>query len=240
MGFSDIIYRYKKTIQTDGNSERNELTNSIKDNFTNSFDQNPSFKIVQLQNRDTEEYSDFDAHVFSWKTSGRDIVSDDFKRIVLKDYDQSVLMGDVFYFDSLYWLTVEKRAINNVIPSYGIQQCNNTLNFEISATPYSYPCIVLDKSSRYSEGFKFHQYLSLEDNQIMVIVINNDYTNSLDLNKRFIFSGEYAYELTKKNGLTCDGLLYLTMVVDEKSSNDDLDNNLPDDTDYTTPNNKWI
>ena len=239
MSFSNIVSRYKKTIRTDGSNERNELIYSIKDNFTNSFDQNPSFKVVQLQDRVTGLYSNFAAHIFSWK-SGSNIVSDDYKKLVLKDYDQSVVISDMFYFDSAYWLVVDVKAIESVIPSYGIQQCDNTLKWEANGTTYSYPCIIIDKSSQTSDGIVFNRYITLEDNQVLVIVKNDEYSNALALNQRFVFSEEYVYELTRKAGLTGGGLLYLTMVVDELDSDDDLVNNLPDASTPVIPDDFYI
>jgi hypothetical protein len=166
------------------------------------------------------------------------------KRILMKS-EETIAVGDtitVTDWGNSDWLCTNRDPDDDIYNAGIIEKCNNTLNFSVASTPYSYPCIILDKSSQYSSGTDIKEYLVLQEGQVMVIVSEDDYTNTIEENDRFIFNNKRAFELTRINDLTQpqSGLLYLTMVVDEKSSNDDLDNNLPDDDEPTIPDDHYI
>jgi hypothetical protein len=163
------------------------------------------------------------------------------KRILMKP-TEDISVGDLITvtdWDSSNWLCTN-RDPDDVVRSAGIiQKTNNILTFEISDVSYEYNCILIDKTSG---ALDINKYLVLEDGQILVIVKKDSYTETLVLDQRFVFNNKYIYYLTKINELTQSqsGLFYFTMKISEKSTDDDLDNNLPDDTVISIPDDSYI
>ncbi|MFW5889667.1 MAG: hypothetical protein ACOCUD_04745, partial [Bacillota bacterium] len=226
MGFKDTVSLYKKTIRTDGSNERNELIYSIKDNFINSFDQNPSFKVVQLNE------GNYDAHVFSWKD-----MTDDLKKIILKDYSASVSKGDLFNFDGYDWMVIDGMIVNKIIPIYGIQRCNHTLKWlNEEGSEKSSLCIIKDYKFTSSNTVSESEYIRVGDGVKYITLPYNSDTQEIKRDKRFII-GDKAYRTIEYDYITKDGLYFLTLEEHQiNESTDDLENSIANayrNTDYS-------
>jgi hypothetical protein len=130
------------------------------------------------------------------------------------------------------WLVVTDVDSNGLTKLSKILKCNNTFKWQTPTGEIKeYPCIIQDKTSVYSSGIEENKYLSLADDQILIIVQSNDDTKQLQINKRFIFNhSKYeVYELTKIQTLIQNGLLYLTMTKSQyNETSDNLDDNIAD------------
>ena len=226
---------YKSRIDMYGYKTKSGMVDYMNNSISDEFEMNPSYYLV-LKNS---------TNANCWVVDESAINKNPNKKRIIMKPDEDISVGDLITisdWNNSNWLCTNCDPDNEIYNSGIIEKCNNQLNFMIAATPYTYPCIIMDKSSQYSDGTDAKEYLVLVDDQILVIVSEDDYTSTLKPNNRFIFNNKYSFLITKINNLTQTqrGLLYLTMKFVEKSENDDFDNNLPDDTVYTIPDNNWI
>jgi hypothetical protein len=208
-------------------SPANYFIDSKKELIDDQFEYSSSYENVTIKHPSESEYESIGIRIVDENS----INKNPYKKCILSKIDKPIHVGSIINWDSVYWLCTSVEANHNIYYKGNIEKCNNTLNFMVSATPCSSPCIILDKSSLNSSGREAKDYFFLQEGQIMVIVTDNTDTNTLDLDDRFVFNGKYSYKLNKINELTQSqsGLLYLTMEITQRSSEDDLENNLPDD-----------
>lgn len=136
-------------------------------------------------------------------------------KVLCKPNDDKIKNGDTVVWGNKNFLCVGIEE-NDTVQSAGfIQKCNNTLTFQDPNTLeiYTLPCTLQDKTSVYSDGVHQNPYLTLADDQILITVPNNDITNKIATNMRFIFDNDEwcIYKCTKIDKLTQKGLIKFVM-----------------------------
>lgn len=154
-------------------------------------------------------------------------------KVLCKPNDDKIRIGDIVVWGNKNFLCVGIEE-NDTVQSAGfIQKCNNTLTFQDPNTLeiYTLPCTLQDKTSVYSDGIYQNPYLTLADDQILITVPNNDITNKIVTNMRFIFDHDEwcIYKCTKIDKLTQKGLTKFVMKHDTYiKAKDNLELNIAD------------
>ena len=131
------------------------------------------------------------------------------------------------------WLVMNVPDNNKMYEKSILLKCNNILTFQDPniLEIYTLPCILQDKTSVYSDGIYQNPYLTLADDQILITVPNNDITNKIVTNMRFIFDHDEwcIYKCTKIDKLTQKGLIKFVMKHDTYiKAKDNLELNIAD------------
>ena len=154
-------------------------------------------------------------------------------KVLCKPNDDKIKNGDTVVWGNKNFLCVGIEE-NDTVQSAGfIQKCNNTLTFQDPNTLeiHTLPCTLQDKTSVYSDGIYQNPYLTLADDQILITVPNNDITNKIVTNMRFIFDHDEwcIYKCTKIDKLTQKGLIKFVMKHDTYiKAKDNLELNIAD------------
>ncbi len=71
--------------------------------------------------------------------------SDDYKKIIFKDFDKSVRLGAIFRFENNYWIVTSTTSIGTVPTVVNVRRANNTLRWiDENGGKHSYPCVIDD------------------------------------------------------------------------------------------------
>lgn len=117
-----------------------ELQQNINDNV---FDMSTDYVTVKVKDRDTGIYSSLGVRILSVFKESSTIVHDDHKKIVFKDINYNVKLGDIFEFDNFRWMVISTNT-KKVAQSYcSVQRCNMQLRFTAS-TPLTTNIITID------------------------------------------------------------------------------------------------
>jgi len=218
MGDFDL---YRSRMSAYGSTIKEGRTKAIISAITNTFVDSPSYHEIKI--------NDIDRGVQIVDENA--ILKNPNKKRVLCKPDEDINTGDDVLWNSVHWLCTNVDSDKDIYAKGIIEKCNNTLKWQTSTGEIKeYPCIILDKTSVYSDGLEQNKYFTIGDDQILVTVQNNFDTSQLKADKRFIFNQDEncIYELTKIQSLIQNGLLYLTMTKSQKGANDNLDLNLAD------------
>jgi hypothetical protein len=137
------------------------------------------------------------------------------EKLIIAKPSEDINIGDVIYWNSQNWLCIDTDLDKTVYSKGVIKYCNNTLKWQDeNLNVIEMSCILLNKTSIYSDGIDETKYLNLSEDQILVIIPNN--------------SNQAIYKVTKIDFLTQPGLINLTMKKDLLTSNDKVDLNIAD------------
>jgi hypothetical protein len=211
---------YNRVLQL-GNTNAERVKNNMINLISREFSSSPSYHEV-LRNNIPQGIQILDENAITKNPN---------KKRVLCKPEEDINTGDEILWNNQYWLCTNIDSDKEIYPKGIIERCNNTLKWQTSTGEVkSYPCIISDKSSTYSDGTSETKYIILSDDQILITVQNNSDTLQLALDHRFIFnhSKNDIYKLSKVQSLIQEGILYLTMTKDQYGANDRLDLNLAD------------
>lgn len=154
------------------------------------------------------------------------------ENVLLTKPDEKITVGDmVEWHDDTYLCTLVEN--NKTVQHKGIlQRCNGDLKWQDDdGTVHQIPCILVDKTSVYSDGLSKTELMWMGTDQISATVQTNTDTKKIPLNKRFIFTHDAnnIYEVTRSDDILVKGL---TTLVCKKS----LYNNLTDRLDLNLAN----
>lgn len=187
-------------------------------------------------------------------TSALDVLTqtrlgDDFKRILFPDINHTVFVGKKYRFSNNIWIGWNLENIKTLTSSLTVRRCNNVLRWmSVSgSTIYYEPCAIEYEVTGVDNNVSSDD-LVLPNGKIKVYAQQNDRTNTITENRRFIFgntSNWIAYRIVGggiRNYLNADTydnnssrLLELKMEVDYvNESTDDLINGIADRYLYTT------
>jgi hypothetical protein len=118
--------------------------------------------------------------------------NDDYQKIIFKDYDYVVNVGDLFEFDDLKWICTDVSS-TAVTKSCSVQLCNNTLSFysTTDSSLHQIPCIITNKLTIKEDS---SNYLSTVDNQFYLLTRNDAVTQQIKPNDKFKL-GIYNYQI---------------------------------------------
>jgi hypothetical protein len=118
--------------------------------------------------------------------------NDDYQKIIFKDYDYVVSVGDLFVFDNSTWLCTDVGS-TVVSKSCTVQKCNNVLEFysTVDSSLYSIPIIITNKIIIDDEENK---YLTTIDNTIYMMCNSTLITQQIKPDNVFKI-GIYNYKI---------------------------------------------
>lgn len=199
MSFNNLISCYKKKLGADGATIRDEYVNSFQENLLGSFEDNVQYYVVEYKNRVTEVFNNVGCHVFQVKKSGTSELYDDYRKLVLQDFNAVVLLGDIFRFDGYNWMVINTNNIKSLTNDMIVRRVNHALEW-INSTgkEISEDCII-DYNFIYLTSIEDNEkYMRIGDKQYALVLPNNDDTKQFTRDKRFIVDG-LAYRIVDIN-----------------------------------------
>lgn len=167
---------------------------AMQKRLIDSFYKTPSFHEVLINNEIRE------VHIVQGYQGESNLLTKPGEKI---EVGNLVKWQDNFYLCSL----VEN---NKTVNYKGIlKKCNGILKWQdANGFIYEEPCILIDKTSVYSDGLSKTQYMWMGTDQISATVQTNINTKKISSNKRFIFKNDKnnIYEITRSDDMLNEGL----------------------------------
>lgn len=137
----------------------------------------------------SEAYEDLDVRINTVvdSTTGSN-KGDDWRKLTFKDVNKFIQIGQMYYFDSNYWLTTDTHALSGLTTSCTIRRCNNTLRWIANdGSRYSVPCVLdyrIQENRDYSTG---GSKMVNPSGILEILVQRNNKTNLVKSSNRFLF-----------------------------------------------------
>lgn len=194
------FYNSLRKIRTTPDQEwKNDLQALVEEEFENS----PTLQTILHKNTEIQARV---VGVFSKETPTRRI--EDYQKIIFRQPDYSVSIGDIFEFDNSKWLCTDLGS-TPVTKSCMVERCNNTLRLFKNNVLYQVPVIVED----HSMGYKENRYLADPDDNIIVRLPYNDITKDIGRNGIYRLTDYDNYKIISVNRVTEPGLIIIKMKV---------------------------
>ena len=212
MSFSDIVNSYKTRLSIDGLTIRDEYINSLTDSFTDSFDNNVSYKEVSYKKRNELNYTTgIKVHVVQIKKDTEKVALDDFKRIVFKDLDFVCESGDLLQFSGYEWLVVTTNNIDH-IKSCIVMQCSGSFIFTKNHVSYTVPYVLSTSGQGMGLDSDTMKYVSEISNFIFMHITDNSINRLIEISE-VIQIGRRSYRVTTDSDIITNGILIFKLEV---------------------------
>jgi len=212
LSFSDIVNSYKSRLSIDGLTIRDEYINSIKDGFTDSFDNNVNYKEVLYKKRNETNYTTgIKVHVFQVKKDTEKIALDDFKKVVFKDLDFVCESGDLIKFDGYEWLLTSTNNIDH-IKSCVVQQCGGNFVFVNNHVSYTVPYVLSTAGQGMGLDSDVMKYISEISNFVFMRIPDNNSTRLIEIND-IVRLGRRSYKIVADSDIINPGLIIFKLEV---------------------------
>lgn len=188
------------------------------------------------------EFEDIDVHLTHAieKSTGKK-QGDDFREIIFRDLNYTVVLGSCWFFDNCYWIAINLDEYNRVSKNIFVRRCNNVLKYYDKTDGHlvEIPCILEYDAT--SPQPQVTQDIITANNTINLIVQGNEVTRKIFTNQRFIFGGR-PFKVTGFNNYMWKSMLdpeptilYYSLKLDTESPYDDYVNNIAynGDIDYS-------
>lgn len=167
-------------------------------------------------------------------------LGDDFRGIIFQDINHTLGLGKRYRFDNNIWTCIFTDIYKFPTSSATVRRCNNTMNFYVDSKLVNEPCIIDYKPYRPEVDYKSE--VSLQEGRLTVIVQNNQNTKTVYENQRFLFN-QRAYKVgyienylqNNTYDQTSSPLITFYMDINMIAPNDDLTNNIADNSATITP-----
>lgn len=226
MGVYDLYRKQVGSTLTDKQLIECDMTQQIKDNFTKQ----PNYHQVY---RNLETATPYDVLITTGNIKDNSV---GYKNLISYPYDTYIFdNGDYIHMtyggESTTWLltSLDKPSLYEV--KGRIERCNNDLKWiDNYGEVKSYKCVISDVLKE--DRFKDSKNITLPDGFISVEVQGNAFTDTLNINKRFLFNGQ-AWKLRSIMDLVDKNTRTFIMVKDTvNEATDDLINNIADAYEY--------
>ena len=159
-------------------------------------------------------------------------LGDDFKELIFQDMQHAKGMGMRYFFNNNYWITINSDYYHYVTASTIIRRCNNTANWILSNGEVHQEVCNIEYADK-NNTFDQNENIGIPRGDITVTLQYNQYTKLISVDDRLIFNGQafrcrYVDNYLRGETLINDSspLVYLTMIKDNISVEDDLINNV--------------
>lgn len=225
-------------IQTPNNYFRDQQQAAINQNWDCT---SAKYTIKQQVDFGSNTYNDIEVwidYVVGLGSRGT-TNGDDFRQLIFKDIDYQVKRGLYYYFDNNYWITYFSDEYASLSKDAGVRRCNNVMRIvdPENGSIFTIPCVI--DYDMTSPSQQVSSYVITPNNHATVMVQGNSDTLRLfKLNTRYIFGGRPFKLLAYQNTLIDDSiaptptLLYLDLYLDELHAEDDIANQLADNSAY--------
>lgn len=124
-------------------------------------------------------------------------INDDYKKITFSDLNYRPEIGTRYKFDNNIWITFSTDNIKTDTSAVYVRRCNNTINSQDKyGNIHQEPCYI---DYKITENQIFRNYsIDVPSGRIWVQCQLNEHTKDLNVNDRFIFSGD-AYRIRERN-----------------------------------------
>lgn len=120
-------------------------------------------------------------------------LGDDFKDLKFFDLDYDIFMGKRFRFDDSIWIATNTDDYKYTTKSCVVRRCNNVLKYiNNNGDIVEEPCVI-EYALKYSNVY-FNDAVQIPQATISIITQNNNNSNSILINDRFIF-GKQVYKI---------------------------------------------
>ena len=184
--------RYTARMTQYGTTQRERIVNRLKTNLNNKLQDNPSYKSVKLNGKET--------HLII-NTSTKPYYKE-FQSLP----DQKILAGDYVEWADSMWLVLNADSDDEVYTDGNLRQCQHRIYWQKAdgtiVSRYAYT----ENASAYNNGETGNNTITLQSNQFMVYLPYDEETAELDNGKRVHMSRSNAkckpYELTRPDDVT--------------------------------------
>ena len=184
--------RYTARMTQYGTTQRERIVNRLKTNLNNKLQDNPSYKSVKLNGKET--------HLII-NTSTKPYYKE-FQSLP----DQKILAGDYVEWADSMWLVLNADSDDEVYTDGNLRQCQHRIYWQKAdgtiVSRYAYT----ENASAYNNGETGNNTITLQYNQFMVYLPYDEETAELDNGKRVHMSRSNAkckpYELTRPDDVT--------------------------------------
>lgn len=184
--------RYTARMNQYGTTQRERIVNRLKTNLNNKLQDNPSYKSVKLNGKET--------HLII-NTSTKPYYKE-FQSLP----DQKILAGDYVEWADSMWLVLNADSDDEVYTDGNLRQCQHCIYWQKSdgtiVSRYAYT----ENASAYNNGEAGNHTITLQSNQFMVYLPYDEETAELDNGKRVHMSRSNSkckpYELTRPDDVT--------------------------------------
>ena len=184
--------RYTARMTQYGTTQRERIVNRLKTNLNNKLQDNPSYKSVKLNGKET--------HLII-NTSTKPYYKE-FQSLP----DQKILAGDYVEWADSMWLVLNADSDDEVYTDGNLRQCQHRIYWQKADGTIISRYAYTENASSYSNGETGNNTITLESNQFMVYLPYDEETAELDNGKRVHMSRSNSkckpYELTRPDDVT--------------------------------------
>jgi hypothetical protein len=201
---------YQRRLNKNGTTQRDRTIINAQRLIAKDFSDSPSYKSVTINGID-RDVQIIEEHALR---------SDSNKKRILCKPDESISIGDLVVWNTISWLCTDTEDNIAFYERGVIEKCNNNLKYIDSAGGLiTIPCVVTD---RILMGQTENDYYILPDNKIMVMVADDEDSEEIVVDKRFLLN-DNAYKVESIDNITKPGLNILKMSFDAITQNDNKD-----------------
>lgn len=228
------------TSDTPSNLWRDDFQAFVDSEFENAGD----YYTIQKENN-SNILEDIGVRLVSpYKIGASSTLRDDFKNIIFQNYNTHSVLGERYYFEGNWWITIDTDSIKSASASCMVQRCYDFLRFYDDLGIYHELPAIISKGGFYD--LDSDKMMQLPNNQLRILVKYDDESklikwadvDSVDSKyTRFILNGQ-AYRTVASNphdmvrlGV---GVLELRLQADQFKSSDNLVDGIADDDDILT------
>lgn len=133
----NIFRKYQSS--TPGYYFKDALQHKINQDFEISI----NYTIIKIKDRFSGLFSDIGVRIENYGVETSFYSNDEFKRIIFRDMDYQIRLGDIVEFGGYRWIVMQPKSLNAATSSAIIQRCNSVLKFTES-TPLTSNIIGID------------------------------------------------------------------------------------------------
>ena len=184
--------RYTARMTQYGTTQRERIVNRLKTNLNNKLQDNPSYKSVKLNGKET--------HLII-NTSTKPYYKE-FQSLP----DQKILAGDYVEWADSMWLVLNADSDDEVYTDGNLRQCQHRIYWQKADGTIISRYAYTENASAYNNGETGNNTITLQSNQFMVYLPYDEETAELDNGKRVHMSRSNSkckpYELTRPDDVT--------------------------------------
>ena len=223
---ANIYGWYKNHWSNNGSTENEEYLNEAIENFNSLVDnlETPSCHSVEYTlPLNYDMINKLETNVLISDISRQEQIKD--LKLLHTKLDSKIESGSYIYWNDEVWLVSNEE--NNAVQSHKtfvIQKCGITVNIQFDGSYYTYP-ITISNLTIYSDGVRDLVNMDLSSAKYSVQIAENEITNTIDVDTRFIIRGR-AFTTTIVDDFTTKNVRTLTLLETVVNSLDDLENDI--------------
>ena len=154
---------------------------------------------------------------------------DDYRKLEFLNTHDKRVVGQRYKFDNQTWITTNTNNYSYSTVSSIVRRCNNQINYINSQGEICHEPCIIDYAMKYSNIY-YNNEVNIPQGTIIVILQKNDFTNSININDRFIFGNQVFkvksqidYLRNETEEIDCALLRQFDMYVDSKAYDDNME-----------------